>query len=96
MALVVQDKLLEYMVREFSFGRLKDPAVAGDSLHMHAYDVRHRSDGSYGVVLASRLSTDGDGIAACLNLRKEPKVDLEKMVRDIQARISPDTAFAPV
>lgn len=96
MVLVVQDKLLEYMTREFNFGRLKNPAVAGDSLHVHAYCTRLQPGGSYKVVLASRISTDGDGIAACLNLRREPRLDLENMVREIQARISPATLFAPV
>lgn len=96
MALVMQDKLLEYMVREFNFDHLENPAVAEDSMHMHAYGIRHQPDGSYGAVLASRLSTDVDGIAACLGLRREPRMDLETMVRDIQAKISPATLFTPV
>lgn len=96
MALAVQDRLLEYMVREFNFSHLKNPAVVVDSMHVHAYDIRRQPDGSYRAVLASRLSTDMSGIAACLNLRRDPKVGLAGMVREIQTRISPATLFAPV
>ena len=39
LVLVVQDILLAYMSREFSFGHLKNPALIGDSMHFHVYRV---------------------------------------------------------
>ena len=39
LVLVTQDRLLEYMAREFNFGHLKNPALTGHSMHLHAYKV---------------------------------------------------------
>lgn len=37
LVLVIQDKLLQYMSKEFNFSHLKSPALLGDSMHLHAY-----------------------------------------------------------
>ena len=39
LVLVIQDKLLSYMTREFNFNHLKNPAAIGDSVHLHAYKM---------------------------------------------------------
>ena len=95
MVLIMQDQLLKYMKREFNFEHLKNPAALGDPMHMHAYSVRQDSR-SYGISLESRLSTDVDGIAICLSLQREPRVELDAIVRTLQGRISPATLFTPV
>lgn len=95
LVLVIQDKLLAYMGRQFSFGHVKNPAVIGDSMHLHAYRMNQRSDGSFKPVMQSRLSTDVEGIGICLGLQAEARVELEEILRALQARLSPITLFVP-
>lgn len=96
LVLVVQDKLLNYMSREFNFGHLRNPAAIGDSIHLHAYKMALQKDRSYKLVMDTRLSTDADGIGRCLGLQAEARIDLEEIVRALQAKISPATLFTPV
>lgn len=96
LVLVVQDKLLNYMGREFKFGHLHSPARLGDSMHFHAYGLDLQVDGALKLGMRSRLSTDADGIGICLDLQMEAKVELELIIEAIQAKISPSTLFVPV
>lgn len=97
MVLVIQDEFLEYMKGEFDFGHLSSPTVMGDSIHVHAYNVKRRADGSsYDLTLGPRFSTNADGIATCLDMRHDPNVELAKIIEMLQARISPATLFTPV
>lgn len=95
LVLVIQDMLLAYMTRQFSFGHVKNPAVIGDSMHLHAYRMDQRSDGSFKPVMQSRLSTDAEGIGICLGLQAEARVELEEIIRALQAKLSPVTLFVP-
>ncbi len=94
--LVVQDKLLSYMSREFKFDHLRNPASVGDSIHIHAYKMEPQRDRSYRLVMQSRWSTDANGIALCLGLQAEARVELEQIIAALQAKISPSTLFVPV
>lgn len=96
LALVTQDKLLAYMTKEFNFGHLSNPPTVGDSMHFHAYRMSEQPDHSYRLALESRLSTDAAGIAMCLGLQAEARVELEEIIRALQAKISPATLFTPV
>ncbi len=96
LVLVVQDRLLAYMSKEFNFGHLKNPALIGDSMHLHAYKMEKQKDGSFNLGMQKRLSTDADGISLCLGLQAEDRVDLEEIVRALQARISATTLFGPL
>lgn len=96
LVLVVQDKLLEYMAKEFNFAHLKNPAVLGDSMHFHSYRITRQHDGSFKLIMQSRLSTDTDGIAMCLGLQAEARVELNQILEVLQAKISPATRFVPV
>lgn len=96
LVLVTQDKLLAYMTKEFNFGHLSNPATLGDSMHFHAYRMTEQADHSYRLTLQSRLSTDVDGIARCLGLQAEARVELEEIIKVLEAKISPATAFTPV
>ncbi|MFD2234993.1 NotI family restriction endonuclease [Phaeospirillum tilakii] len=95
LALVVQDCLLAYMSREFRFDHLKNPAVIGDSMHFHAYQMSAPQGGDLRLNMAARLSTDADGIGACLGLQAEPRVELDIIIASLQAKISPATLFNP-
>lgn len=94
LVLVIQDCLLHYMQREFSFSHLAEPARSGDSMHIHSYQL-NSIEASYALSLNHRLSTDSIGIANCLGLQAEAKVDLDRMILDLEHRISDATLFVP-
>lgn len=96
LVLVVQDKLLNYMSREFKFDHLRNPASIGDSMHLHSYRMDAQADKSYKLTLQSRLSTDTDGIGLCLGLQAEARIELEQIIHALQAKISAATLFIPV
>lgn len=96
LVLVVQDKLLDYMGREFKFDHLHNPAAIGDSMHLHAYRMNGQADQSYKLVMQSRLSSDADGIGLCLGLQAEARIELEQIMQTLQAKLSVATLFAPV
>ncbi len=93
--LVVQDKLLNYMSREFKFDHLRNPASIGDSMHFHSYRMDVQADKSYKLTMQSRLSTDVDGIGLCLGLQAEARIELEQIIQALQAKISASTLFVP-
>lgn len=95
LVLVVQDRLLEYMEREFNFDHLHRPASIGDAMHFHAYSVSQKSDGAYKLNLDTRLSTDEDGIARCLGLQAEARVELDQIINALEKKISDATLFNP-
>lgn len=92
LVLVVQDRLLDYMAKEFSFSHLST-ARTSDPMHFHAYSLKNSSVG-HRLELATRLSTDTDGIAKCLGLQSEARIDLEVIVRLIEQKISDRTRMA--
>lgn len=95
--LVIQDELFTYMSREFSFGHLARPASLGDPMHFHVYSLRtDPKTGLERLALDSLASTDTAGIAACLGLQAEARVELEAVVEALQAKISSSTLFSPV
>jgi len=91
LVLVVQDRLLDYMSGEFSFDHLNDPRTS-DPMHFHAYSLAQRG-GGHGLELKKRLSTDTDGIAKCLGLQGEAKLDLDVILKLIEQKISDKTRF---
>lgn len=96
LVLVIQDKLLDYMTREFNFNHLKNPAALGDSIHLHSYQIAKQKSGEFRLAMHARHSTDADGIAVCLGLQAEARVDLDQIVVALQAKISAATLFHPV
>jgi hypothetical protein len=65
-------------------------------MQFHAYQIARQPDGSFKILMQSRLSTDADGIAACLGLQAEARVELDQIFEALQARLSPATRFVPV
>jgi hypothetical protein len=96
LVLIIQDKLLAYMTREFNFAHLRNPALIGDSMHLHAYRMEKQPDKSFKLAMQSRLSTDVEGIETCLGLQAEARVELEQIVQALQSKLSPSTLFVPV
>ena len=91
LVLVIQDCLLGYMKREFSFGHLNAPRDA-DPMHFHSYKL-DVSNAGHRLSLDERFSTDTDGIATCLGLQAEANVEMDQIVTAIEAKISPATLF---
>jgi hypothetical protein len=89
LVLVVQDCFLDYMKREFCFSHFKQ-ARQGDSAHIHSY-VLEEAGNSLHLGLRSRISTDANGIALCLDLQAEAKVDFNKVIQYLETRISENT-----
>lgn len=96
LVLVIQDKFLNYMSREFQFDHLRNPAGIGDSIHIHSYSMNIQHDRSYKIALESRIGTDADGIARCLGLQAEARVELDQIISVLESKISPSTIFVPV
>jgi hypothetical protein len=89
LVLVIQDYLMAYMRREFSFSHLEQARI-GDPMHFHSYSLEE-ADGLLRLNLAERWSTDTEGIATCLGMQADAKVELEAILRQIEAKISPHT-----
>ncbi|MDR2209121.1 MAG: hypothetical protein LBE22_09150 [Azoarcus sp.] len=96
LVLVIQDKLLAYMSREFKFDHLRNPARIGDSMHLHAYSMNRTQAENFRLGMAARLSTDADGIGTCLGLQAEARIELEQIIETLQSKISANTRFVPV
>ena len=92
LTLVIQDFLLEYLSSQFQFSHMNE-ARRGDPMQIHAYRMDQKDDGSYSLQLGSRLSTDSNGIAACLGLQADANVDVEKIVQQLENKISRQTLF---
>jgi hypothetical protein len=89
LVLVVQDVFMEYMKKEFNFNGINSPALIGDSLHFHPYSLEENKYLS--LKLGNRLSTDCEGMAKCLGLQAEAKVELETIIQMIEQKISKTT-----
>lgn len=89
LVLVVQDFFMEYMKKEFRFNDISSPALIGDSLHIHPYSLINNNGLS--LKLGNRLSTDCDGMAKCLGLQVEAKIELDTIIQIIEKKISHTT-----
>jgi hypothetical protein len=87
--LVIQDCLLEYLRSAFNFGHLKEVRL-GDSMHIHSY-MLEEDGGEFKVHLETRLSTDAAGIAQCLGIQANTKVELETIITELEKKISAKT-----
>ena len=89
LVIVLQDELLDYMKRMFSFDHISD-AKPDDAMHFHSYALK-RADSQMRLELSHRLSTDSRGIAASLGLQAESSVELAEIVSQLEAKISKST-----
>jgi len=92
LALVIQDFLLDYLRKQFRFSRLKN-ARHGDPMQLHSYRMAKQPNNSYKLELVDRISTDSKGIAECLGLQAEAKVELEKIIEQLESKLSEQTRF---
>jgi len=92
LVLVVQDHLLDYMKREFSFGHVNNQALMGDSMHFHSYKLK-KDGADYRLVLDSRCSTDSSGISTLLGLKVNANIGFEEIAKILETKISSKTVF---
>jgi hypothetical protein len=91
LVLVVQNYLLNYMRAEFDFAHLGNARV-GDAMHFHSYTLSE-SGGAWRLELDLRVSTDAEGIAKCLGLQAEAKVELEVIIAELEKKMSANTVL---
>ena len=89
LVLVAQDDLLDYLRSNFEFNHVAGPTLS-DAMHFHAYSLLAEGSG-YALNLKRRLSTDADGVAACLGLKAEPTLELGQIVAQIERKLSSAT-----
>lgn len=87
--LVVQDCLLDYMKKEFSFAHVRS-ANLGDSMHFHAYSL-DECGMRYKLRLKERISTDSAGISILLGLQAQANVKFEEIAKILESKISDST-----
>jgi len=95
LVLVLQDKLLEYMEKEFNFSSFDNPAKLGDSMHIHAYTLNEYHDNTK-LELSKRISTDSTGLSEALGLRAEAQIELDVIIRILESKICSETLFNPL
>jgi len=61
-------------------------------MHFHAYNLSE-SGNAWRLELESRVSTDAEGIAKCLGLQAEAKVELEVIVAELEKKMSAKTVL---
>lgn len=89
LVLIIQDNFLDYMKSEFNFEIVSNPALTGDSLQFHSYSVIGTSELT--LSLKDRMSTNSDGIAQCLGLNAEARVELSTIMQAIEQKLSINT-----
>jgi hypothetical protein len=77
------------MRKVFSFSHLAK-ARLGDPMHFHSYSLEKGAMG-FKLKLSEMWSTDTAGIAECLEMEAEPKIELEIILKLIESKISPTT-----
>ncbi len=89
LVLVLQDCLLNYMRHEFAFDHIEG-VRDGDSMQFHAYELRNEAT-AYMLKLKERISTDAAGIAMCLGLQADTRVELQRILEQIEAKLPQST-----
>lgn len=83
--LIVQKPLFERMKTDFDFTEINGVRL-GDSVHIHFYNFEEKEN-QYVLSLGKRLSTDSAGIAKCLGLNANKKVELEEMIKILEPKL---------
>jgi hypothetical protein len=92
LVLAAQDDLIEYMRGAFTFDHLQS-ARLGDPVHLHSYRLA-LDRGRFRLELAERCSTDAQGIARCLGLLAPANVELDVILKQLEAKLPQSTPLA--
>ena len=83
--LIIQKPLYDHMKTDFSFNGIEG-ARLGDPVHIHAYNFEENEQ-KLSLSLYTRVSTDSEGIANCLGLNAERKVELQDLIRILEPKL---------
>lgn len=85
LVLIIQKPLYEHMKSNFNFDGIEGVRL-GDPVHIHSY--LFANDGQkLNLSLHTRVSTDSEGIARCLGLNAECKVELQDLIRILEPKL---------
>lgn len=90
LVLIVQDCLLDYIKKEFSFSHVSTNATSNDPMHFHSYKAERQAE-VLRLRLNQRYSTDSNGISRLLGLNTNQNVDLEAIVKTLEGKITDST-----
>lgn len=85
LVLIIQKPLYEHMKNNFNFDGI-DGVRLGDPIHIHSYDFLEKEN-KLTLLLHTRVSTDSEGIANCLGLNAESKVELQDLIRILEPKL---------
>jgi hypothetical protein len=86
LVLIIQKPLFEHMKSDFDFGDIEGVRL-GDPVHIHSYDFTKESN-KMCLSLDTRVSTDSAGIAKCLGLNAESKVELQDLIAILEPKLT--------
>lgn len=86
LVLIIQRPLYEHMRSDFNFDGIEGVRL-GDPIHIHSYNFE-QGDSGLSLSLHTRVSTDSAGIADCLGLNAESKVELQDLVRVLEPKLT--------
>lgn len=85
LVLIIQKPLYKHMLSDFNFGDIAGVRL-GDTVHIHSYDFISENN-KFKLSLDCRVSTDSVGIAKCLGLNAESKVELQDIVNILEVKL---------
>lgn len=88
LVLIIQKPLYEHMISDFAFDDVQGVRL-GDPVHIHSYDFKEKEH-RMRLSLDTRISTDSEGIAKCLGLNAERKVELEDLIAILEPKLTED------
>ncbi|MGC1273082.1 MAG: hypothetical protein WBC44_05205 [Planctomycetaceae bacterium] len=59
-------------------------------MHVHSYTI-NESGGGFRIELDTRMSTDAKGVADCLGIQANTKIEFEAIVAELERKISAKT-----
>lgn len=85
LVLIIQKPLYEHMRSDFNFEAINGVRL-GDPVHIHSYNFEEHEN-RLRLSLHERVSTDSEGIADCLGLNAESKVELQDLIRILEPKL---------
>ena len=84
--LIIQMPLFDRMKSNFNFNDIEGVRL-GDPIHIHSYNFE-QDEHKMTLGLQTRVSTDSVGIANCLGLNAESKVELQDLIKILEPKLT--------
>jgi len=76
-----------YLSQQFNFDHFHTPPEDNDSFRIHTYRMETGTQQEFRLALQSRLGTDAIGVAQCLGLRADARIELSTITQALTARL---------